>query len=77
MVKQKNMKVKFEELFNINNSMFSPKVEVGINGVIMGPGVSFGKGALFGGIDLSQYISKYLEIELVNNIHQIKGIYNN
>jgi hypothetical protein len=63
-------------LFNNNNGVVTPKVNVNINGVTMSPGVSFGGGVLFGGVELTQYIGKDFDVELQNGVYVIKGIYN-
>lgn len=70
------MRMKFNELFSNTNGTVTPKVNVHINGVTMSPGVSFGSGVSFGGIDLSQYIGKDFDVELQNGVYIIKGIYN-
>lgn len=71
------MKVHFDELFTVQNGMIKPKTPVKINGVKMSPGVSIGRGVSFGGVDLTQYIDKYLEVEkLDNGVSVIKGVSN-
>lgn len=57
------MIVHFTELFTIDNGIINPKVTVQINGITLSPGVSFGRGITFGGIDLSQLTDDYLEVE--------------
>ena len=69
------MRKSYSELFTINNGMVMPKVSVEINGVIMGPGVAFGKGVSFGGVDLTSLIGKDLEVELKDGITRILGYY--
>lgn len=70
------MRKHFDELFTNQNGMVNPKVTVHINGVTMSPGVSFGGGVFFGGVDLTQFIGKYLEVELQNGVYVIMGVYN-
>ncbi len=70
------MRMRFDELFNNSNGVVTPKVTVQINGVTMSPGVSFGGGVLFGGVDLTQYIGKDFDVELQSGVYVIKGIYN-
>ncbi len=41
----------------------------------MSPGVSFGNGVSFGGIDLSQYINKDFDIEIQNGVYIIIGVF--
>jgi len=70
------MRKQFNELFTIQNGMVSPKVPIHINGVTMTPGVSFGNGVSFGGVDLTQFVGKDLEVENQNGVYLIKGVYN-
>ena len=70
------MRKHFDELFTNQNGMVNPKVTVHINGVSISPGVSFGGGVSIGGVNLTQYIGKYLEVELQNDVYVIKGVYN-
>lgn len=72
------MKVNFSELFNVSNGMITPKTAIRIGGVTMNPGVSFnaGGGVSFGGVDLSQYIGKVLEVNRTSdNVYEITGYY--
>lgn len=69
------MKVHFNDMFTVQDGMVSPKVVVSIGGATMSPSVSFGGGVSFGGVDLTQYIGKYLEVTVANNIHTITGLY--
>ena len=68
------MRMHFDELFTNQNGMVAPKVNVHINGVTMGPGVSFGGGVSVGGVDLTQLIGKYFDVEIQNGVHIIKGV---
>jgi hypothetical protein len=70
------MRKHFDELFTIQNGIIHPKVTVQINGVKMSTGVSFDSGLSFGGINLTQFIGKYLEVELKNGEYEILGVYN-
>lgn len=70
------MRVHFDELFSLKNGMVQPKAPVHINGITMTSGVSFGGGVLFGGVDLTQFIGKYLEVDKTNDgVYIIKGVY--
>lgn len=69
------MRINFSQLFNINNGAISPKVPIQIGGVTMGNGVSFGGGVRFSGVDLFQHIGKDFEVEEVNGVYILKGIY--
>lgn len=71
------MRVHFDELFTVQNGMVQPKTPVHINGMTISPGISFGGGVSFGGVDLTQFIGKYLEVDqLPNGLYDIKGFYN-
>lgn len=70
------MRKRYSELFNMDNGAITPKVPIHINGITMGPGVSFGGEVLFGGVDLSQLIGKDLEVEMQDGVYVIKGYYN-
>lgn len=70
-------RMQYSDIFRDNpNGTISPKVYVQLNGVTMGPGVLFGKGIAFGGVNLFDYRNKDLEIELINDVYIIKGFYN-
>ncbi|MFK2295088.1 hypothetical protein ACIXMS_09670 [Bacteroides fragilis] len=69
------MRKSFNELFTVQNGTISPKVSIFINGITMTPGVSFSGGVSFGGVDLSQFVGKDLEVENHNGIYEIKGFY--
>ena len=70
-------RIPFNDLFQINaNGSITPKVRIGIGGVTMGPGVSFGRGVSFSGIDLTLYIGRDFQVEETNGLYLIKGVYN-
>ncbi|MBI2013817.1 MAG: hypothetical protein HYS87_03260 [Candidatus Colwellbacteria bacterium] len=70
------MRINFHEVFNVNadGSIESKEKIIRIGGVQFGPGARF-KNVSFGGIDLSKYIGRDLEIREENNVHVIIGIY--
>lgn len=71
------MRVHFDELFSVQNGMVQPKTAVHINGITMTPGVSLGGGVSFGGVDLTQFIGKYLEVDrMPDGVYDIKSVYN-
>lgn len=71
------MRIHFDELFTIKNSMIHPRTVIVLNGVSIGPGISFGSGVSFGGIDLSQLIGKDIDVEpLPNGGYKVLGYYN-
>lgn len=69
------MRKKFDDLFAIQNGMVTPKTPVGVNGIVMGPGVAFGSGVSFGGVDLTTLAAKDLEVEVQGDVTIIKGYY--
>lgn len=72
------MKVKktFQDIFIINpDGSIEPRILVRIGGVQFGPGLRFGRGVVFGGIDMYQYIGHDLEVDEENGIAVITGIY--
>lgn len=69
------MRMHFSELFNIQNGAIVPRFPISIGGVTMTPGVSFGGGVSFSGVDLSQHTNSYFNVEVQNGVHVIKGIY--
>jgi hypothetical protein len=70
------MRMRFDQLFSVQNGTVTPKTVVAIGGVTMSPGVSFGSGVSFSGVDLTQHIGKDVEAELVNGVYVISGFYN-
>ena len=74
----KYMKVFFTEIFQKNDTgMIAPKLPVRVGGVTMTPGVSFGSGVSFSGVDLSTLEGKYLDVDQEpDGLVIIKGYYN-
>lgn len=70
------MRINFHEIFIVNadGSIESREKIIRIGGVQFGPGAKF-KNVSFGGIDLSKYVGRDLEIRDENNIYVITGIY--
>ena len=69
-------KLNFYQIFRINSDgSVEPIRIVRIGGVQMGPGVKFGRGVLFGGIDITQYIGRDFQVEESSGILIITGIY--
>jgi len=69
------MKKHFDDLFTNQNGTISPKQIIQINGVTLGPEVSFSNGVFLGGVDLTLFIGKFLEVELQNGVFVIVGVY--
>lgn len=70
------MRVRFNEIFNVSPNGITPKVQVQIGGITMGPGVTFGHGAVFAGIELAKHTNQDLEVEQQGGVYIIKGVYN-
>lgn len=70
------MKIHFTNIFKVYpDGSIEPLRPVMISGVQLGPGVRFTQGVSFGGVDLSLYTQKDLEIENSGGVVVIKGIY--
>lgn len=69
-------RINFYQIFRVNaDGSIEPLRIIRIGGVQMGPGVKFGKGVSFGGIDLSLFIGRDFSTEDQQGILVIKGIY--
>ena len=66
------MQKHFNELFTISNGAITPKATIHINGVTVGPGVSFGGGT---GVNLTKLVDKTFEVELKNGVYIVRGIH--
>lgn len=69
------MRMHFDELFSIQNGAIVPKFPISIGGVTITPGVSFGYGVFFGGVEIAQHSKSYFDVDLNNGMHLINGIY--
>ena len=72
------MRMSFDQLFQrtVAVGMISPRVPVQIGGVAMGPGDAFGGGINIDGVDLIQLVGKDFDVEVQDEVHVIKGVYN-
>lgn len=68
-------RVRFSEVFLIQNGMISPRVPVYINGITMGPGVGFGAGVSFGGFDIASIAGKDLDVEVRDGVVHLMGYF--
>ena len=69
-------RINFYQIFKVNtDGSIEPLRLVRIGGVQMSPGVRFGGGVSFGGIDLSQHVGKDFLAEEKNGILIIVGIF--
>ena len=70
------MRVRFSDVFRKNpDGSISPRSQVYINGLTMGPGMAFAKGVSFGGMDLTAFADKDLEVEQKDGVVHIQGHY--
>ena len=68
--------VNFYSIFKVNSDgSIEPIRPVRIGGAQLGPGVRFGKGVLFGGVDISQYVGRNFSVEEVNGVYVVVGIF--
>jgi hypothetical protein len=70
----------FWDLFRENpNGSISPRTTIRIGGITMSPGVAFGKGVVFGGVDIAEHSGRNVATteEVVNGqtIVVIHGFY--
>ena len=69
-------RINFYQIFKVNiDGSIEPLRPVRIGGVQMGPGVKFGKGVSFSGIDLYQFIGRDFAVEDQAGIYVIMGIF--
>lgn len=69
-------RVSFNTIFKVHpNGSIESIRRVKISGVIISPGIRFSPGVRFGGIDLTLYVGKEIEIDDENGIIILKGIY--
>ena len=69
-------RINFYNIFKVNvDGSIEPLCFIRIGGVQMGPGVRFGKGVSFSGIDLSQFIGRDFATEKQAEVLVIKGIF--
>lgn len=69
-------RINFFQIFRVNiDGSIEPLRVVKIGGVQMGPGVRFGKGVSFSGIDLAQFIGRDFAVEEQLDVLVIKGIF--
>lgn len=70
-------RIPFNQLFQqLPDGSLTPLRIISINNVVMGPGVIFQDGALFGGVDISRFIGRDFATRTENNVVIILGVYN-
>ena len=71
-----DQRINFYQIFKINpDGSIEPLRSIRIGGVQMGPGVRFGRGVSFGGIDLSNFIGHDFSAREENGILVLTGIF--
>lgn len=69
-------RLNFYQIFRVNtDGSIEPLRSVRIGGVQMNPGVRFGRGVSFGGIDLFAYIGRDFQVEEQGGVLIILGIF--
>jgi hypothetical protein len=67
---------KFSDIFQDNpDGTLSPKIKISINGAVLGPGLTFKPGVVFGGIDFYLYRNLDVAGEYVGDTLNITGFY--
>lgn len=66
----------FDAIFQTNpDGSLSPKKVIRVNSITIGPGVSFGHGVSFGGVDFTTYRRFDIAAEDSDGVLVIKGFY--
>ena len=69
-------RLNFYQIFRVNaDGSIEPLRIVRMGGVQLSPGVRFGRGVSFSGIDLSKYVGRDLLVEEQEGVFVIKGIF--
>ena len=69
------MRYRFNEIFREEEEMLITLYTIKIGPVIIGPGMRFGKGVSFGGINIFEFIGKDIEADEDNGFLIINGFY--
>lgn len=69
------MRYAFNEIFREGDNQLEPIRKIRVGGVIFGPGVKFGQGASFGGVDFYQFRGHAIEADEEGDALVVKGIY--
>jgi hypothetical protein len=69
-------RINFNLLFRLNDEgSIEPLHNIRIGGVQMGPGVKVGRGVLFGGIDLFNFVGRDFQTRQESGVTIIDGVY--
>ena len=70
------VRVSFNQVFQVNaDGSVTPRAPVQIGGIQMGPGVTFGRGVQFAGIDIAAIQGSDLEVTIQGVTYVITGYY--
>ena len=70
-------RLKFSDIFLTNpDGSLTPKVIIEVNGVTVGPGVSFRPKTPIGGVDFFDYLNKDFAVEDIYGRYKLLGYYN-
>ncbi len=71
-----DQRINFYQIFRVSpDGSIEPLRIIRIGGVQMGPGVRFGRGVSFGGVDFSNYIGRDFSAREENGILILTGIF--
>ncbi len=69
-------RMNFNQIFIVHSDgSIEPRFPVRVGGVSFGPGVRFGKGVSFSGIDFSLFMGKEFQVRREGQIINILGVY--
>jgi len=70
------MRVPFSQVFAQNpDGTVTPRTQVSVGGVTMGPGVTFTRGVVFSGIDIASMAGHDLDVEYQGQVVVVKGVF--
>jgi hypothetical protein len=69
-------KMPFNAVFDVSeDKSITPHFAIRVGGVVVQADTTIQPGFIIGGIDLTQYTDKDLEVEVENDVYVIRGIY--
>jgi hypothetical protein len=69
------MRIHFEDLFEVEEREIKPRVDIEIRGVRLEPGKKYGDGVQATGIDLLKHRKCYFDAEKKDGVYVIRTIY--
>jgi len=70
------LRINFNQIFNfLPDGKIEPKARIRIGGIESGPGIQFGRGDQFAGIDLFAWLGKDLAVTQEGEVWIIHGYY--